>query len=77
LAGGKWFCREKEVSVAPEMPADFVIVPRGGNAVTTHVKTISLPRFPMVTASLCAMPLVTGCFETKDEFTLDPMARAR
>lgn len=59
------------------MPADFVIVPRGGNSVTTGVKTISLPRFLMVTASLCALTLLTGCFETKDEFTLDPMARAR
>jgi hypothetical protein len=72
LPGGKWFCREKEVSVASEMPADFVIVPRGGNSVTTGVKTISLPRFLMVTASLCALTLLTGCFETKDEFTLNP-----
>lgn len=51
---------------------DFVIVPRGGNSVTTSVKNISLPRFLTVTASVCALMLLTGCFETKDEFTINP-----
>lgn len=51
---------------------DFVIVPRGGNSVTTSMKNISLPRFLTVTASVCALMLLTGCFETKDEFTINP-----
>lgn len=55
-----------------ESAADFVIVPRGGNFVTTTVKTTALTRFLTVTAGVCALTLLTGCFETKDEFTLNP-----
>lgn len=36
------------------------------------MKNISLPRFLTVTASVCALMLLTGCFETKDEFTINP-----
>ena len=40
--------------------------------ITTRVKTTRLARFLSITASLCAFTLLTGCFETKDEFTVNP-----
>ncbi len=51
---------------------DFVIVSFPGNSPTTGVKTTTLARFLTVTVGVCALTLLTGCFETKEEFTLNP-----
>jgi hypothetical protein len=40
--------------------------------ITTRVKTTALARLLTGVICLGALPLVTGCFETKDEFTLNP-----
>jgi hypothetical protein len=40
--------------------------------ITTRVKTTALARLLTGVICLGALPLLTGCFETKDEFTLNP-----
>lgn len=40
--------------------------------ITTRVKTTVLARLFTAVVCLGALPLLTGCFETKDEFTLNP-----
>jgi hypothetical protein len=55
-----------------EIAADFVIVARGRNSVTTFVKRNSFARFLAGAACLGALTLLTGCFETKGEFTVNP-----
>jgi len=47
-------------------------VPRDRNSLTTNVKTTAFTRLFTAVVSLGALTLLTGCFETKDDFTLNP-----
>lgn len=43
-----------------------------GKFITSGVKTTTTNYFRTIAVSLGAVLLLTGCFETKDEFTLNP-----